>query len=108
MPSAGVSPAMTSWSVGVRPRLAVDPQTVLDREPAAAAAELPDRAAAQPEQGALPVGGRRHLDRGREVEADRERHRLGAPLRPVAISRSSPASWRPSPDRFSRRSWTRP
>src|SRR4051812_38841899 len=58
----------------VRRRLAVDPQTVLDREAAAAAAELPDRRAAHPEQRPLAVGGGRDFDRGRQVESKRERH----------------------------------
>ena len=81
----------------MRPRLAVDPEAVLDVELAAAAAELPDRAAAQPEQGALAVGGPGHLDRrarggsAPRTAPPRPRRRL-----PVEISRSSPASWRPS------------
>src|ERR1044072_323908 len=55
-----------------RAGLTVDPHTVLDRKAAAAGAELPDRAARAQER-AHPVGGRRELDFGGEVEADRER-----------------------------------
>jgi hypothetical protein len=51
---------------------AVDPQAVLDPELAAPAAELPDGAAADAEQGALPVGGAGDFNRGRKVEADSE------------------------------------
>src|SRR4051812_14253083 len=63
----------------MRCRIAIDPEAVLDGEPAAAAAELPHGRAADAEQGALPVGRRRHFDRRGEVEADRERHIATAP-----------------------------
>src|SRR3954452_6394984 len=62
----------------VRRRLAVDPQAVLDRESAAAAAELPDGGSTHPEQRARAVGGGRDLDRGRQVESQRERHVVAA------------------------------
>src|ERR1044072_932130 len=63
----------------MRPRLAVDPQTVLGRETGAATAELPDGAARRPEQSTLAIGGRGHLDRRRGVEAGRGRGGLAPP-----------------------------
>ena len=87
MPSGGVSPATTSCSAGMRPRLAVDPEAVLDRRAGrrGSGTARPRRAA-----GARRPGRRRSRSTstaGREVEADRERHRLGAP---AAAGRDQP------------------
>src|SRR5258705_486437 len=48
---------------------AIDPQTVLDRQIAATAAEVPRRHAARAEDRAHAVGGRRDFNRRRKVKA---------------------------------------
>src|SRR4051812_25541595 len=60
----------------MRPRLAVDPETVLGGKPAASAAEMPDRAL-KPEQSSLAIGGRGHFGGRGEMEANRERGGVG-------------------------------
>ena len=54
MPSAGVSLADRQHQGRLRPRRAVDPDAVLDLQPAAAAAKLPDAAALKTKQRPLP------------------------------------------------------
>src|SRR5438067_1435219 len=55
---------------------AVDPQTFLDREVAAATAEVPWRRRARAQDRAHAVGGDRRFNPGREVEAHRIRRGL--------------------------------
>ena len=93
MPSAGVSPATTSWSVGCgRASPSIHRLSSTDELPAAAA-ELPDRAALQAQQRALAVGGAgRPRPRARDGSARRRGRARARFLRPAGISRSSPPS----------------
>src|SRR5690348_16367817 len=57
--------------------IGIHPDAVLDRQRAAAAAELPQRALADAQQRALAIGGGRCLDALGQVEAHREWRRIG-------------------------------
>ena len=95
----GVSPVTTSCGGGDRPAAAVDPDALLDRERAAAAAELPQadrrRCAAARRARRRSRSARR---RGRDGSAARSRPSAPRACAPAGSSMSSPPSSRPSAD----------